>query len=80
MSASVQIFRWVMSNGEGAPAEDIYKHEWLLDIPDTSDDDKDDGNGESVSPNLSDERKEEISDWDLSVSKILTAASQPFEI
>ncbi|PWY88250.1 hypothetical protein BO70DRAFT_427063 [Aspergillus heteromorphus CBS 117.55] len=40
-SASSDLFRWFVTNGEGFPPEKIYKDEWLQGLEDDDDDDDD---------------------------------------
>jgi hypothetical protein len=60
--ASLDVFRWVMVNGEGVPPEEIYRHDWLRI---NEDDDElsasSDGNSSSHAPDENEER--EIEDW-----------------
>jgi hypothetical protein len=60
--ASLDVFRWVMVNGEGVPPEEIYRHDWLrIDEDDDELSASGDGYSSSHAPDEKEER--EIEDW-----------------
>ncbi|EER25739.1 hypothetical protein CPC735_041830 [Coccidioides posadasii C735 delta SOWgp] len=60
--ASLDIFRWVMINGEGTPPEKIYRDEWLQ-LEDESDEETGMSDDENSASHASDERLKGLEEW-----------------
>jgi hypothetical protein len=70
--ASLDIFRWVMVNGEGIPAEEIYKHDWLQCDSEDEDDEELSASSDSNSSSQAPDHKQErgMEDWLSNVSDL----------
>jgi hypothetical protein len=60
--ASLDVFRWVMINGEGVPPEEVYKDKWIQ-VEDDSDEESDAANDDNSVCHVSDERQNGLEEW-----------------
>jgi hypothetical protein len=60
--ASLDIFRWIMINGEGTPPEKVYKDEWVQ-FEDDSDEETNALSDHNSASHVSDERQNGLKEW-----------------